>query len=81
MINQIVVFMKTRSEHLQWCKDRAMPYIENGDVKGAFASFVSDMRKHPDTTEHMAIGLGLALMASGGLSTPKQMKEFINGFN
>jgi hypothetical protein len=31
--------MRSRSEHLQWCKDRALEYLERGDVTNAFASF------------------------------------------
>jgi hypothetical protein len=41
--------MKTAAEHLQWCKDRALQYLYDGDVKNAVASFWSDMDKHEET--------------------------------
>jgi len=70
-----------RAEHLQWCKDRANEYVKNGDTKEAFASFQSDMTKHPETDGHMALQLGTMLLLSGNLSTANQMREWINGFN
>ena len=71
----------TRSEHLQWCKDRALEYVYTGDLSQAFASFQSDMRKHPDTANHLALEMGTMLLFSGNLSTPDQMIKWINGFN
>ena len=71
----------TRAEHLQWAKDRAIEYVDAGDVINAFASLASDLGKHAETAGHAAIGLGVMLMATGGLSTPVEMREFINGFN
>ncbi len=75
--------MTTRAEHLQWCKDRALEYVEIGDNQQAFASMISDLRKHDDTEASAKMGgeLGMMLMLSGNLSTPKQMTDFINGFN
>ena len=70
-----------RAEHLQWCKDRANEYVENGDLPQAFASFQSDMRKHEETNTHSALELGSMLLLGGHLSTVKQMKDWINGFN
>ncbi|MFA5151272.1 MAG: hypothetical protein WC554_01805 [Clostridia bacterium] len=70
-----------RNEHLQWCKDRANEYVDRGDMQQAFASFQSDMRKHPDTANHMALEMGTMLLVSGNLSNAHQMREWINGFN
>lgn len=70
-----------RSEHLQWCKDRALEYMDNGDTTNAFASFQSDMSKHPETDGHKALQLGMTLLLSGNLSTTGQMREWIAGFN
>lgn len=70
-----------RSEHLQWCKDRAIAYIDAGDLRGAFASFQSDMSKHEQTENHMALDMGTILMVNGQLGTPHEMKEWIEGFN
>jgi hypothetical protein len=38
-----------KHEHFQFCIDRAYEYLDAGDAQGAFGSFVSDMKKHPDT--------------------------------
>ena len=73
--------MMNRTEHLQWCKDRAIEYIETGDLNGSFASFSSDMTKHPETANHPALGLGNTLFFSGNLGTSSEMKKWIEGFN
>lgn len=52
-----------------------------GDVNQAWASMASDLRKHPETQGHSAIQLGMMMLMGGRLSTPQQMREFINGFN
>ena len=71
----------TRSEHLDWCKERALEYVDAGDLGQAYASMVSDLGKHPETQDHPAIMLGMMLMMSGQLSNPSEMRDFINGFN
>lgn len=73
--------MKTREEHLMWCKTRALEYVDRGETQDAYASMASDLEKHPETAEHAAIGLGMAMIMSGHLSTPQKMRDFINGFN
>lgn len=73
--------MTNRSEHLQWCKDRANQYVDNGALHNAFASFQSDMTKHPETNGHLALELGTILLLGGHLSTEHQMREWINGTN
>jgi hypothetical protein len=70
-----------RNEHLQWCKDRANQYVNQGDLNGAFASFTSDMNKHDETSNHLGIEMGMMLLLSGNLSTPDQMRNWIDGFN
>jgi len=70
-----------REQHLQWCKNRALEYVEQNDLKNAFASFQSDMSKHPETNNHIALQMGTMLLISGNLSTAYQMSDWINGFN
>ena len=65
-----------RSEHLQWCKDRAIPYFAKGEKAQGMASFVSDMGKHEETKDHLALRFIMGEMVSG-----RDMTEFINGFN
>lgn len=71
----------TRQEHLAWCKQRALEYVDSGDNTQAYASMTSDLNKHPETEGHGAISLGMALLMSGQLSTAEQMRKFIEGFN
>lgn len=71
----------TRSEHLAWCKSRALEYVQAGDVEQAFASMASDLGKHPETAGHIGIELGMMQLMTGGLSTPDSMRRFIEGFN
>ena len=71
----------TRAEHLQWCKDRALEYVDRDDTQQAFTSMASDMSKHPETNDHSALQLGIMMMIGGHLSSKHQMREFINGFN
>lgn len=70
-----------RAEHLQWCKGRALEYVEAGDLPHAMASLLSDLRKHPETANHAAIELGERMMITGLLNTPYEMRRFIEGFN
>ena len=70
-----------RQEHLEWCKKRALDYVDMGDISQAFASMLSDLRKHPETENHPAMKMGAQMMFTGLLTTPKEMREFINGFN
>jgi hypothetical protein len=71
----------TRDEHVQWCKERALAYLAEGELTNAFASVVRDLNKHPETKDHAAIELGVLLKMTGGLSTAQEMRDFINGFN
>jgi hypothetical protein len=71
----------TREQHLKWCKQRALEYIDAGDIEQAFASMASDLSKHEQTRSHKAIELGAMLMFAGKLKTTNEMRDFINGFN
>jgi len=71
----------TRAEHLQWCKDRAMEYINNGDIQQGVTSMLSDLTKHQETKKHAGIELGTRLMMIGQLNTTLDAERFINGFH
>ncbi len=71
--------MKTREEHLAWCKQRALEYVDSGDMANAFASMLSDLGKHPDTFSSVNImSLGLSAVTSG---SAHEMRKFIEGFS
>jgi hypothetical protein len=71
----------TRAEHLQWCKDRALEYVNAGNLDEAFASMASDLRKHDELANHSGVQLGMMLLMGGHLKTEAKMREFIVGFN
>jgi hypothetical protein len=76
--------MKTRAEHLAWCKQRALNELRDDtqvQIAAAWGSMVSDLSKHPETNGHMAIALGSILFITGNLSTKDQMAKFITDFN
>jgi hypothetical protein len=66
---------------MQWAKDRAFEYVENGDVQGAYASFASDLNKHDETRGHDALTIGMMLLMSGHLANAEAMRKFIDDFN
>lgn len=71
----------TRDEHLQWCKDRALEYVDAGDLKNAVISMASDIQKHEETASHVGVALLITLFALGHLNTQVQMRHYIEGFN
>jgi len=70
-----------RSEHLEWCKKRALEYCDRGDATYAIASMISDLKGHPETAGHLGCSLGLVMAMGGQLNTPEAAREFILGFN
>ena len=55
----------TRDEHLEWCKERARYYLDQGDAANAIASMGSDLMKHEElkniSASMMPIGLFYAM--------------------
>jgi hypothetical protein len=72
--------MMTRSEHLQWAKDRALKYADRGEMANAIASIESDLNKHPETANHGAVTLMTMMAVSGQFSRPGELRKFIEGF-
>ncbi len=71
----------SRSEHLAWCKQRALEYVDAGDLEQAYASMVSDLGKHSGTEGHIGIELGMIQLMAGQLATVSGLRSFIEGFN
>lgn len=63
----------SRAEHLEWCKGRALAYLP--DQAQAYASFASDMGKHPETRDHAMLKLGILFVMRGEADA-----AFIEGF-
>jgi hypothetical protein len=68
----------TRAEHLAWCKQRALAYVDSGDLMEAFVSMISDLGKHPETRSHEGILEGSTLMDRGNLGNAQAMRRFIS---
>ena len=63
-----------RSEHLQWCKERALAYVDEGSNQDAMTSMISDLGKHSGTESSAQIGfsLGMIAMKSGSADEMSQ---------
>lgn len=72
----------TRAEHLEWAKERALAELDyNGDLANALVSIGNDLDKHPETAKHTGVALGCQMLLGGLIASPRQMREFIEGFN
>ncbi len=70
----------TRKEHVDWCKKRALEYLDAGDRTTAIASMLSDLRKHEETASHPGKTLLVMYLAAGHLSTEWELRKFIEDF-
>lgn len=70
----------TRQEHIEWCKRRALEYLDEGAVQNAVTSMLSDIGKHPETIDKTGALVALAMVAlqSGDVG---EARRFIEGFN
>jgi hypothetical protein len=72
--------MKTRSEHLEWCKNRAYRYWREGDLANAVVSMMSDLDKH-EATRSQSVPY---LMVLGGMYASEHdheaVRKWIEGF-
>ena len=73
--------MQPRAQYLEWCKKRALAYVDQGYLQQALSSMIGDPAKHPKTADHPGIPLAVGRMALGDLTTSEQVREFIEGFN
>ncbi len=71
----------TRQEHIAWCKQRALEYLEPGkhySLQEAVASMGSDLRKHDEVGDMSPlVMLGLFEIGKG----EDAVRKWINGFN
>jgi len=70
----------TREEHLQWCKDRALQYVQDRKLSEAVASMMSDLNKHPETaiSNPFLTQLGMMEVMNGNTAG---VRRWIEGFN
>lgn len=70
--------MRTREEHLAWCKERALEYVDIGDLGQAVASMGSDLSKHPETRPNQTLMLlGMRYILDGDTEA---VRRWIEGF-
>jgi len=67
-----------RNDYLEHCKERA---LREDDMYCMWASFHNDMSKHDELKDHIALNLGMSLLAMGSWKTKQDCEKFINGFN
>ena len=71
----------TREEHIAWCKERALVYVDRGDLVSALASMTSDMRKHPENdTRAVTVLLALDGVRCVTSNDAAGMRRLIEGF-
>lgn len=73
--------MKTRAEHITWCKERALAYIDKGQTMEGLTRMMSDMSRHPETASPGLDQLTMQLMVIGALSSPAEARRHIEGYN
>jgi hypothetical protein len=74
--------MRTREEHLEWCKQRAREYLDRGDLANAVASMGIDMDKHPETRmagEKMGMLMYVAMIRITE-GDARGVREWVEGF-
>ena len=71
---------RTRAEHLAWCKQRALEYVDAGDLKNAVNSMTSDLNKHPETADYPAVLIQLVIMDIAN-NNVQGVRRWIEGFN
>lgn len=78
----------TRSEHLDWARKRALEFCDKGESLNAWISFRSDMAKHDELRDHIALEIGDKIYGPSLLAGKPAfsngvigLRNFIEGFN
>lgn len=71
----------TGDEHMDWCKRRALEYLDAGDSRQAFTSMMSDLQKHEETRNHIGCQIGAGFMLlPGWIDNIPEVRRWIVGF-
>ena len=70
--------MRTRDEHLQWCKEQALEYLNESDLLNAVTSMGSDLGKHPELSCNPHLLMLGAMRAQDG--DVRGVRDWIEGF-
>ena len=72
----------TRTEHLAWCKKRALEEMAySHDPSQGVISMMSDLGKHPETASQTLSALCLMMLRKQPKPTEADIRKFIDGFN
>jgi len=71
----------TRLEHLAWAKERALEYVEHGDLKNAVTSMTSDLLKHEGFDYETTMFLATVGMMDAAKGDTGAVRHWVEGFN
>lgn len=69
-----------RQEHVAWAKNRALEYVDRGDLQSAVASMITDMQKGPEPHSPIALQLGVLELTMPGCGADR-IRHWIEGFS
>lgn len=79
--------MMNRDEYLAWAKQRAIEYVEIGELPNAVASMVSDLSQAPknfefgsDYTIHTLGAVGIAILVQESANKSAEIRKWVEGF-
>lgn len=67
-----------RNEHMAFCKQRALEFVDAGDLNNAVASMTSDLGKHPETARSVQppiMVMGMTFAAEGDAAAVRRWIE------
>ncbi len=67
-----------RYDIVQLAKSVAEPYLEKGQARNGFQTFVKVMKEHAATSHDSEVLAGLMQWFNGDMETVEQVREFIN---
>lgn len=71
--------MRTRDEHLEWCKERARWDLDRGNVADAIATMCTCLEQHPDFVG-IAEKMGPLAIYYALRNDIEDAKRFVEGF-
>jgi hypothetical protein len=70
---------RNRDEHLAWAKERALKYLDDGNLRDAYTSMASDLTKHPDFLEIEKLMSPVGLLHLMNYDA-RELRRWIEGF-
>lgn len=73
---------ESRAEHLAWSKQRALEYVDRGELENAIASMGSDLKKHEAWRDSRSVSFMVTEAIMFELARgPEAVRRWIEGFN